>query len=202
VRTGLALHYNTLLRSIPASIAGCPTSRSFLRDVGNRRPPPEACCGLHNSVRVPHVRASVARISYYAALATTAYAAFSQRKPHGLAQRHHARQEIRDTWAEKRGRSPQQLFVPNSIVRSLGPERSVIKPSNHMSESFRGFKNPLPGLKSGASTQPTFPGPRPDILSFTARLNSCPATKTRPFLQIQDRVISLDSGLPINMFWR
>jgi hypothetical protein len=36
------------------------------------------------SARVPHVRTSVARISYYAT--TTAYAAFSQRKPHGLAQ--------------------------------------------------------------------------------------------------------------------
>jgi hypothetical protein len=37
---------------------------------------------------VPHVRTSVARISYYALLTTTAYAAFSQRKPHEVAQRH------------------------------------------------------------------------------------------------------------------
>jgi hypothetical protein len=49
----------------------------FLRDVGYRRPRPQACRGPHNSLRVPHVRTSVARISYNAALATTAYAAFS-----------------------------------------------------------------------------------------------------------------------------
>ena len=53
-----------------------------------------------DSVRVPHVRTSVARISYFAELAATAYAAFSQRKPHAVALRHQPRQEIRDTWAE------------------------------------------------------------------------------------------------------
>ena len=51
-------------------------------------PSPQASCGLDNSVGVPHVRTSVARISYYAALATITYAAFSQRKPHEVAQRH------------------------------------------------------------------------------------------------------------------
>jgi hypothetical protein len=59
---------------------------------------------------VPHVRTSVARISYYAALTTTTHADFSQRKPHDVAQRHQPQQEIRDTWAEKDGRSPSTAF--------------------------------------------------------------------------------------------
>ena len=85
-------------------------SRCFSRDVGYRRTPPQACRGCHNTVGVPHVRTSVARISYYTALATTTYAAFSQRKPHEVAQRHLPRQEIRDTWAENDGRSPTTAF--------------------------------------------------------------------------------------------
>jgi hypothetical protein len=36
-----------------------------------------------------------------------------------VAQRHQPRQKIRDTWAEDDGRSPQQLSVPISTVRSL-----------------------------------------------------------------------------------
>ena len=70
---------------------------------------PSSLPGRHNSVGVPHVRTSVARISYYAALDTTAYAAFSQRKPHEVTQRHHFRKGIRDTWAENAGRSPPQF---------------------------------------------------------------------------------------------
>jgi hypothetical protein len=56
--------------------------------------------GRHGNLLVPQDRQSVARISYYAASTTTAYAAFSQRKPHEVAQRHLSRQEIRDTWDE------------------------------------------------------------------------------------------------------
>jgi hypothetical protein len=41
----------------------------------------------------------------------TTHAAFSQRKPHEVAQRHQTRQEIRDTWAENDGRSPTTAFL-------------------------------------------------------------------------------------------
>jgi hypothetical protein len=58
------LPYNRLLGSIPAPWPGAPHLARFSRDVGFRRPPPQACCGTHNSVGVPHVRTSVARISY------------------------------------------------------------------------------------------------------------------------------------------
>jgi hypothetical protein len=66
-----------------------------------------------HSRRVPYVRTSVARISYLLASATSAYAAFSQRKPYEVAQRDQPRQEIRDTWVSKDGRSPSKvcLFV-------------------------------------------------------------------------------------------
>jgi len=94
----------------PPQSPGAPHLARFSRDVGYRRPCPQACCGPHSSVRVPHVRTSVARISCHAALATTTHAAFSQRKPHEIAQRHQPRQEIRDTWAEKDGRSPSTAF--------------------------------------------------------------------------------------------
>jgi hypothetical protein len=90
------------LNSIPASIAGIP--QAF----------PSSCCGSQRSVRVPHVRTSVARISYYAATAATADGAFSQRKPHAVPQRHNSRQEIRDTWAENDGRSPSTAVNPGS----------------------------------------------------------------------------------------
>jgi len=65
----------------------------------------------HDSVRVTHVCTSVARISYYAARAATTHAAFSQRKPHEVAQRHRSRQEIRDTWAENDWAKPNQSLV-------------------------------------------------------------------------------------------
>jgi hypothetical protein len=110
-----------------AHTLSCPELRAgnsghlarFSRDVGYHRPFPQTSCGLHNCARVPHVRTSVARISYYAALTTTTHAAFSQRKPHELAQRHQPRQEIWDTSAKNDGRSlstafrsgPQPLFV-------------------------------------------------------------------------------------------
>src|ERR1700722_2841808 len=85
---------------------GAPHLARFSRDVGYQGSHPQAFRGLNNSVGVPHVRTSVARISYYAVLATSAYGVFSQRKPHEVAQRNQPRQEIRDTWAEKDGRSP------------------------------------------------------------------------------------------------
>jgi hypothetical protein len=66
----------------------CPASRSFFARCVIPQVSSQACRGSHNSVGVPHVRASVARISYYAALATITHAAFSQRKPHEVAQRH------------------------------------------------------------------------------------------------------------------
>ena len=94
----------------PPPSLGAPHLARFSRDVGYRRPSPQTSCGLHNSTGVPYVRTSVARISYYAALSTTTHAAFSQRKPHEVAQRHQPRQEIRDTWAENDGRSPTTAF--------------------------------------------------------------------------------------------
>jgi hypothetical protein len=54
------------------------------------------------------------------ALATTAHAAFSQRKPHELAQRHQPQQGIRDTWAENDGRSPTTAFRSRPTICSLG----------------------------------------------------------------------------------
>jgi hypothetical protein len=70
---------------------------------------------------VPYVRTSVARISYYAGLTTTTHAAFSQRKPHAIAQRHQPRQEIRETWAENDGKPfdsfPIQAVPFVSLVR-------------------------------------------------------------------------------------
>jgi hypothetical protein len=86
--------------------------------MGYRRSLPQACRGPHNSKRVPYVRPSVARISYYAALATTTHAAFSQRKPHEVAQCHQPQQEIPDTWAENDGRSPTKPFRPGSYPLS------------------------------------------------------------------------------------
>jgi hypothetical protein len=80
--------------------------------INQRRPAEMARLGLYPR----HVRTSVARISYKAALSATAFAAFSQRKPHGLAQHHQPRQEIRDTWAENDGRSPPQFFVQDQHV--------------------------------------------------------------------------------------
>jgi len=81
-----------------------------LADVGYRRSPPQVC-RWQTATRVPHVRPSVARISYHAALAATTYAAFSQRKPHEIAQRQQPRQEIRDTWAENDGRPQISYFA-------------------------------------------------------------------------------------------
>jgi hypothetical protein len=72
----------------PNQSPGAPHLARFSRDVGYHRSTPKASCGLLNSVGVPHVRTSVARIFYYAALATITYAAFSQQKPHEVAQRH------------------------------------------------------------------------------------------------------------------
>ena len=114
-----ALHAPFLKRK--AHTQSCPGQRTgnsgylarFSRDVGYRRPSPQTSCGLHNSTGVPYVRTSVARISYYAARAATTHAAFSQRKPHEVAQRHLSRQEIRDTWAENGGRSPTTAFLFN-----------------------------------------------------------------------------------------
>jgi hypothetical protein len=58
---------HALLGSIPATIAGCPA------------PPISSPSSLLRvaQLRTGAPRTSVARISYYAALATTAYAAFS-----------------------------------------------------------------------------------------------------------------------------
>ena len=110
----------------PLQRPGAPYLARFCEMWGYHRSPPQASCGPHNSVGVPHVRTSVrgpktmgeaprqpslqvatlvsleavkalgvphvrtsvARISYYAAPATITYAAFSQRKPHEVAQRH------------------------------------------------------------------------------------------------------------------
>jgi hypothetical protein len=74
---------------------------------------PSSLFRAHRSTRVPRVRTSVARISYYAKLTMTTYAAFSQRKPHQVVQRRQPRQEIRDAWAENDGRRPPQHFVPD-----------------------------------------------------------------------------------------
>jgi hypothetical protein len=82
---------------------------------------PTSLNGLHNPLGVSHVRTGAARISYYAALATTMYAAFSQRKQHHLAQRRQPRQEIRDTWAEKGRAKP-------TIAFGLGHHSSSEKP--------------------------------------------------------------------------
>jgi hypothetical protein len=90
---------NALCALSPPPVPGAPHLARFSRDVGYHGSRPQASGESHNSTRVPHVRPSVARISYYAALATTTYAAFSRRKPHAIAQRHQPRQEIRDTWA-------------------------------------------------------------------------------------------------------
>ena len=43
----------------PPPMPGAPHLARFSRDVGYRRPPPQACCGSHSSVGVPHVRTSV-----------------------------------------------------------------------------------------------------------------------------------------------
>jgi hypothetical protein len=99
-----------------------------LADVGYRSPSPHTCRGLHNSVWVPYVRTSVARISYYAALTTTAHAAFSQRKPDEVAQRHEPRQEIRDTWAENDGRSPSTALCSSGdlgLAAQIGPGQNT-----------------------------------------------------------------------------
>ena len=104
----------------PLQKPGAPHLARFSRDVGYHRFTAQTCRGLNYTVGVPHVRTSVARISYYAALNATAYATFSQRKPHALAQRHQPRREIRDTWADKDGPKAHQrsvFFSPSDHVR-------------------------------------------------------------------------------------
>jgi hypothetical protein len=91
--------------------AGCPISAWFWQMWDSAGPPLKSVAG-----RQP--RPSVARISYYAALDTTACAAFSQRKPHEVAQRHHFRQEIRDRWDENDGRPQISYFA--LLARATG----------------------------------------------------------------------------------
>jgi hypothetical protein len=50
---------NALVGSIPAPIAGCPTSRSFFARCGIPQVSPSSCHGPHCSTGVPHVRSSV-----------------------------------------------------------------------------------------------------------------------------------------------
>ena len=45
--------------STPATVAGCPTSRSFFARCGIPQASPSSLLGRHNSVGVPHVRTSV-----------------------------------------------------------------------------------------------------------------------------------------------
>jgi hypothetical protein len=172
-------------------MVGCPHLARFSRDVGYRQPPPQSWCGPHNSVRVPHVRTSVARISYYAALATTAYAAFSQRKPHGLAQRHHARQEIRDTWAENDGRSPPQPFVPISTGA-----RRFSSPDTH-TPSLALPLLPVPEF-SGCTTS-GFCASLTSIPQTTSRLPPAPETDSLP--THADGCKGRDNGLREHKGW-
>ena len=115
--------------SVPLATASGPNRPRGWALSRHRRPCPQALRGSHRSTRVPHVRTSVARISYYAALATTANAAFSQRKPHEVAQRHQPRQEVRDTWAENVGRSPSKLCPLSFPNQPTNPFPAVYKPA-------------------------------------------------------------------------
>jgi hypothetical protein len=94
-------------------------SRSFSRDVGYHRSSPQASYGLRDPVGVPHVRTSVARISYSAALATTTYAAFSQRKPHEVAQRTSLDRKSGIRGPKTMGEAPPELFYPRLVRATL-----------------------------------------------------------------------------------
>src|ERR1700733_7106747 len=54
--------------SVPETNAGCPISRCFWRDVGYRKPSPQACCGPHRSTRAPVCDTIVRAATFHATM--------------------------------------------------------------------------------------------------------------------------------------
>ena len=104
----------------PPPSLGAPHLARFSRDVGYRRPSPQTSCGLHNSTGVPYVRTSVARISYYAALATTTHAAFSQRSRMKLLNATNLDRKSGIRGPKMVGEAQPQPLVPDPTIYSLG----------------------------------------------------------------------------------